>query len=231
MARADYTAIPKDSNTQQPQQTGAGGHTRQASSVSNDQISPKTCHKRPTRRREEHPRHRNRNGDRKPTRIGDCSLAWAECAMIAKHEQKHIAAATDRRVGTLDKHLPSPTTKFPQKAPKRNTDRKRRRGQRRRRALSRPARAPTLAAAARAARARAAAAPDDRADAREGRRERRVGDWHGARVAAAAPPTTDSLGDDEDNDDEGRPVDAHDEHVPSCAHRRPRRPCSRRRRR
>ena len=126
MARADYTAIPKDSNTQQPQQTGAGGHTRQASSVSNDQISPKTCHKRPTRRREEHPRHRNRNGDRKPTRIGDCSLAWAECAMIAKHEQKHIAAATDRRVGTLDKHLPSPTTKFPQNAPPARRQKKKR---------------------------------------------------------------------------------------------------------
>ena len=87
---------------------------------------PKTRHKRPTRRREEHPRHRNRNGDRKPTRIGDCSLAWAECAMIAKHEQKHVAAATDRRVGTLDKHLPSPTTKFPQNAPPARRQKKKR---------------------------------------------------------------------------------------------------------
>ena len=38
------------------------------------------------------------------------------------------------------------------------------------------------------ARARAAAATDGRADARKGRRGRRVGDWHGARVAAAATP-------------------------------------------
>ena len=45
-------------------------------------------------------------------------MAWAECATIAKNEQKRVAAATDRRVGTLDKHLPSPTTKFPQNAPR-----------------------------------------------------------------------------------------------------------------
>ena len=77
---------------------------------------PKTRHQRPTRRRKEHPRHTN--DDRKSTKIWDCSLAWAGCATIAKTEQKHEAAATDRRVGTLDKHLPSPTTKFPQNAPR-----------------------------------------------------------------------------------------------------------------
>jgi hypothetical protein len=33
------------------------------------------------------------------------------------NEHKHVAAATDRRVGTLDKRLPSPTTKFPKNAP------------------------------------------------------------------------------------------------------------------
>ena len=45
-------------------------------------------------------------------------MAWAGCAAIAKTEQKHVAAATDRHVGTLDKHLPSPTIKFPQNAPR-----------------------------------------------------------------------------------------------------------------
>ena len=40
-----------------------------------------------------------------------------------------------------------------------------------------------------------------------------------------------SPGDDEDNNDEGSPVGAHDEHVPLFARRRLRRPCSRRRRR
>ena len=228
MARADYTTIAKDSNTQQPQQTGAGTHDKHLPSPTTKfpQNAPPAPHQK-KRRAPETPKRRS-NIDQGLER----SLARANCAAIAK--DRNINTQQPRQTGALEHTRQAPSIsndQIPPKRFKRKTDRKRRRRQRRRRALGRPACAPARAAAARAARARAAAAADDRADAREGRRERRVGDWHGARVAAAAPPTADSLGDDEDNDDEGRPVDAHDEHVPSCARRRPRRPCSRRRRR
>ena len=115
MARADYTAISKDSNTQQPQQTGAGGHTRQASSVSNDQISPKRATSAPpeeeksTRDTETTIEHRPGFG----ALIGTGTLR-GDCE---RSEQKHATATTNRRVGTLDKHLPSPTTKFSRNAP------------------------------------------------------------------------------------------------------------------
>ena len=189
---------------------------------------PKTRHQRPTRRREEHPRHRN--DDRTSTRVW--SAHWH--GHIARRLRK-IGAETrnshDKQARWHTRQAPSISNdQIPPKRFKRKTDRKRRRRQRRRRALGRPACAPARAAAARAARARAAAAADGRADARKGRRGRRVGDWHGARVAAAAPPPTDALGDDKDNDDEGRPANAHGEHVPLCVRRRPRRPCSRSRR-
>ena len=35
-----------------------------------------------------------------------------------RSEHKHATATTNRRVGTIDKHLPSPTTKFPPNAPR-----------------------------------------------------------------------------------------------------------------
>ena len=57
---------------------------------------------------------------------------------------------------------------------------------------------PCAPAAARAARARAAAVDDDRADARGGRCGRRVGGWHGARVAAAGEEEEEKV------DDEGQ---------------------------
>ena len=226
MARAGYTAITKDSNTQQPQQTGAGTHDKHLPSPTTKfpKNAPPAPHQK-KKRAPETPKRRS-NIDQGLER----SLARANCAAIAK--DRNINTQQPRQTGALAHstsifHLQRPN--FIKRA-KRKTDRKRRRGQRRRRVLGQPARAPARTVAARAARARAAAAADDRADAREGRRERRVGDWHGARVAAAAPPPTGSLGDDEDNDDEGRPVNAHDEHVPLCVRRRPRRLCSRRRR-
>ena len=159
-------------------------------------------------------------------------MAWAGYATIAKTEQKHVASATDRRVGTLDKHLPSPTTKFPQNAPKGRpieSDEEDNDEDGRSVDLHVPLSAPPPPAP------RVLSPPlpliTEPTHAKGGASDASATGMNGARVAAGAPPPTDSLGDDEDNDDEGRPVDAHDEHVPLCARRLPRRPCSRCRRR
>ena len=99
-------------------------HTRQASSISNDQIFPKHATSAPPEE-EKSTRDTQTTIENRPG-LGTSCMAWAECATIAKNEQKRVAAATDRRVGTLDKHLPFPTTRFPPNAPPAQRQKKKR---------------------------------------------------------------------------------------------------------